>query len=130
MVPESPTAPSAGWGRRAIALFIDWVVALLTVSVLTQTPVVSGGDTNAFLPLAAFWVEVSVLTGLLGHSIGKRVTRLSVVGVDGSPVGLLRAMLRTALVCLVVPPVVANAERRGLHDLAAGSIVVSVPQTR
>ena len=53
-----------------------------------------------------------------------------VVGVDGSPVGLLRAMLRTALVCLVVPPVVANAERRGLHDLAAGSIVVSVPQTR
>jgi len=39
-------------------------------------------------------------------------------------VNLLVALLRTLLICLVVPPVIYNRDRRGLHDLAAGTVTV------
>lgn len=113
----------AGWGRRILALFVDWFVALLTVSALTKQPFLGGPDADPWLPLLVFWVEVTLLTGLLGFSIGKRVTGLTVVGVNGRPIGLVRAALRTLLLCLVIPPLVQNEDRRGLHDLAAGSLV-------
>ena len=31
-------------------------------------------------------------------------------------------MVRTFLICLVIPPVVFNRDNRGLHDLAVGTI--------
>jgi uncharacterized RDD family membrane protein YckC len=43
---------------------------------------------------------------------------------DGRPVSLLLALLRTALICLVVPPLVYNPDRRGLHDLLTGTLTV------
>lgn len=127
-MPASPAehdgaAVTAGWGRRLLALVIDWFVALLTVSVLTGRPLVGGTGTDPWTPLLVFWVEVTLLTGLLGFTIGKRVVGLTVVGPAGARIGLPRAALRTLLLCLVVPAVVHDAERRGLHDLAAGSVV-------
>lgn len=122
---KTPTvAPEvAGWGRRIAALFVDWFVALLTVAAITQTQLFAPDSGSVWYPLVAFWVEVSVLTGLLGYSFGKRLVGLEVVGVDGLPIGLLKGLVRTLLVCLLVPPLVVNQDRRGLHDLAAGSTV-------
>ncbi|MGI8537735.1 MAG: RDD family protein [Mycobacteriales bacterium] len=115
-----------GWGRRIGALVIDWFVALLTVAALTRQPLLDGGGgASAFWPLLAFWVEVSLPTGLLGVSLGKRIVGLAVIDAAGGPAGLVRAMLRTALVCLVIPPLVMTAQRRGLQDLAAGTAVVT-----
>lgn len=120
----SAVAPElAGWGRRIAALFIDWFVALLTVAAVTQTSLFASNGGSSWYPLVAFWLEVSVLTGLLGYSFGKRLAGLEVVDPDGRPIGLLRGAVRTLLVCLLVPPLVVNQDRRGLHDLAAGSIV-------
>ena len=34
------------------------------------------------------------------------------------------AGLRTLLICVVVPPVIYNRDRRGLHDLIAGTVTV------
>ena len=67
---------------------------------------------------------MAVLTGLLGFTIGKRIFRLKVENVEGQPIGILRAFLRSALVCLVLPAVVMTDDKRGLHDLAAGSRVI------
>jgi uncharacterized RDD family membrane protein YckC len=33
-------------------------------------------------------------------------------------------VIRTVLLCLVIPPVVYDADGRGLHDRAAGTIVL------
>lgn len=113
----------AGWGRRILALFIDWFVALLTVSALTRSPVFGDPGAAPWPPLLAFWAESTLLIGLLGFTIGKRITGLRVVGDDDRPIGLLRAALRTLLLCLVIPAIIMSDQRRGLHDQAAGSVV-------
>jgi uncharacterized sporulation protein YeaH/YhbH (DUF444 family) len=38
--------------------------------------------------------------------------------------GFTAAVIRTVLLCLLIPPVVYNADGRGLHDRAAGTIVL------
>jgi uncharacterized RDD family membrane protein YckC len=46
------------------------------------------------------------------------------VRVDGGRLSLPRIVLRTLLLCLVIPAVIWDSHGRGLHDRAAGSIVV------
>ena len=79
---------------------------------------------EAWLPLLVFWLEVGLLTPLLGGSFGQVLTRVAVVHVDGRPVSLLVSLLRSLLICLVVPPVIYNRDRRGLHDLVTGTLTV------
>jgi len=38
--------------------------------------------------------------------------------------GLTGSMLRTALICLVIPPLVWDSDGRGLHDRAVDTVVV------
>lgn len=115
----------ASWPRRIGALVIDWFVALFSAAAITQTPVFGSESVGPWWPLLMFWLEVSLLTGLLGYSIGKRVTGLAVVRADESPVGALGAFIRTTLLLLVIPPLINTEQRRGLHDLAARSMVVN-----
>ena len=111
-------------GRRLVALAIDWLVAVLSAAVVADSTVPPEGLRESFVVSAVFVVEVGLLVGLLGFSIGKRITGLRVEGPDGRPIGVPRALLRTFLLALVIPALVMNDERRGLHDIAAGSRVV------
>lgn len=112
-------------GRRLGALFVDWMIAVLTSAAITMTPPLWGEDrAPGWVPMLAFFVEVTLLTGLLGVTIGKRLFGLRVIDVDGRAPGLGRAALRTALLCLVVPALIMTEDKRGLHDLAAGTKVV------
>lgn len=112
-------------GRRLGALFVDWMIAVLTSAAITMTPPLWGEDrAPGWVPMLAFFVEVTLLTGLLGVTIGKRLFGLRVIDVDGRPPGLGRAALRTALLCLVLPALIMTDDKRGLHDLAAGTKVV------
>ena len=115
---------AASWPRRIGALFIDWFVALLLAAGVTGTSIADPEGAGPWWPLLMFLIEVAILTGLIGCSIGKRIMGIKVIRPDGSPIGLWRALIRTALVLLVVPPLVTTQERRGLQDLAAGSMVV------
>lgn len=115
---------TASLGRRFGALFVDWIIAALTAAAITGTNYAGQGASQPFVPLGVFFVEVSLLTGLLGTTIGKRIFGLRVEGPDGRPIGLARAALRTALLCLVIPAIVMTDDRRGLHDIAATSRVV------
>jgi uncharacterized RDD family membrane protein YckC len=78
--------------------------------------------------IGLFILESTVLTALVGGSFGKLVTRLRVARVDGTgrPLDLLRSLVRVALICLVVPPLVFKPDGRGLHDLVVGSVSVPV----
>lgn len=127
--PPSDAGPGtlAGWGPRAVALVIDWVVANLIAFVIVRRPDVWQAPVDGldFLPLAAFGLQVWLLSAFLGSSLGHRVRGLVLVRLDGKqPVGLWRALVRTALLLLVVPVFIIGRDRRGLHDRLAGTELV------
>ena len=114
----------AGWGRRFLALALDWVASMLVAGLFIGTAVWSGRGAEQWLTMLVFLVEASVLTPLVGGSFGQVATRVVVTRLDGRRVGLLPAVVRTFLICLVVPPLVFNRDGRGLHDLAVGTITL------
>ncbi len=116
----------AGWGRRIAALLIDWALANFIALVIAGSEAFSGSA--RWLPLAVWFVMVWLLTGLTGASAGQRLLRITVLRLDHRPVGLARAFVRTALIALVVPPLVFDRDGRGLHDMAAGTVVVRGPR--
>jgi uncharacterized RDD family membrane protein YckC len=122
-LPQTGSGSVAGYGRRLGALFVDWVVALLTVSFLAAVLGWHLSPGNLW-PLLAFGVETWLLTGLLGLTIGKRLFGMRVVRLDGRPVGPLWALVRTALLLVVVPALLWDRDYRGLHDRAAHTAVV------
>ncbi|MCD9197484.1 RDD family protein [Aeromicrobium wangtongii] len=114
--------------RRLGALLIDWIVAALSavaIAGVNYPPAPLDQDASqTFIIIGFFILEVGLLSGLLGRSIGKRVMGLRLENRNGQPIGVPRALLRTALLCLVLPAIVMTEDKRGLHDLAAGSRVV------
>lgn len=127
-LPESGPGSLAGTGRRVVALFIDWLAALLVTQVLVSgsaAPLAELNDTPAesFLTLGIFALEVAVLTWLSGASFGQRLVGLRVAG-RGRPLGFTAVAIRTLLICLAIPPLIWDADGRGLHDKAVDSVVV------
>jgi uncharacterized RDD family membrane protein YckC len=114
-LPPSGPGSVAGLGPRLVAFAIDTVLCALLAWLLARDQVWT---------TPVFAVEVAVLTWLVGGSAGQVVRRLRVVRVDGRPLGAPRALLRTLLLLLFIPAVVWDRDGRGLHDRAAGSVVV------
>jgi len=115
----------AGWPTRILALFLDWIASQLVVAAFIGAGAWTGrGPLVVWGPMSMFLLEVALLTTLVGGSFGQLVCRLAVVRLDGNPVNLLQALLRTFLICLVVPPLVFNRDSRGLHDLAVGTVTL------
>jgi uncharacterized RDD family membrane protein YckC len=110
----------ATFGQRVVALFIDWIAALLISRALVGTP-----ETllESFATLIIFALEVTILTWLWGSSFGQRLVGIRVVG-RTRRLGLVGAALRTVLICIVIPPVIWDSDGRGLHDRAVDSLVV------
>jgi hypothetical protein len=128
-LPASGPGSVAGWGRRLLALFIDWTMSRLVVAAfLGQEVIVPTADRQTgdalFLPILVLGLEIWVLTALLGGSAGQLMLGVVVRRVNGEPLSAIRALIRTVLLLLVIPPVVYNPDRRGLHDLAVDSIAV------
>jgi len=117
---------TASWPRRMLALLVDWLACTLVVIAVIGPDAWLDDRLAGTYTLGVFLLETTVFTALVGGSFGKLVTRLRVVRADGSggPVDLLRCLLRAALVCLVVPPLIFRPDGRGLHDVAAGSATV------
>jgi uncharacterized RDD family membrane protein YckC len=115
----------AGYRRRLAALVIDWVVALLVGSLFVGEDVWSGEGAGLWTPLVVLLVELTLLDGLLGYSIGRRALSIAVVRIDGHrPVGIPRAFVRSLLLCLLLPALINDEDRRGAHDTVAGTAVV------
>ena len=129
-MPAPQTLPyeTASWGRRALALVVDWFASMLVVIFLMGWADYSEtGGPGGFYTLLVFVVESAVLTCTVGGSFGKVATRLRTVRVDGAGrLDPLRSLARAILVALVIPPLVFRPDRRGLHDLAAGTATVTL----
>lgn len=123
-LPPSGRGSLAPWRTRVIALLMDWAASTAVAVGLFGTGVLSGDGWRAWMTLAVFFVETTVLTALAGGSFGQLLARIAIFRLDAQPLGFVRAAIRSALVCLVVPAVVIGPDRRGLHDVAVGSAVI------
>ena len=128
-LPDSGPGSPATVLRRAVALMIDWVACLAIASAFF--------DGAALAPLAVFAVENLLLVSTLGSTLGHRIVGIRVrrapvrtpdgsltVPAQGSGPGFVAGAVRTVLLCLVIPAVVWDADGRGMHDRAAGTVIV------
>ena len=129
---DTAAVETASWGRRILALVVDWFACTLVVVALIGPRGWSEDPLSGFYVLGVFVAESALFTAVAGGSFGKLATRLRVVRNDGSygPVSLLRCVLRQALVAVVVPPLIFRPDGRGLHDMAAGSRTVRLEDLR
>ncbi|GGC94299.1 RDD family protein [Tersicoccus solisilvae] len=114
--PERGPGSVARLGRRIVALFIDWGLCYLIAAAFA-------GGQNAVI-LAIFAVEQVLLLGTAGFAVGHRLLGIRLQRLDGTAPGLARAALRTVMLLLVVPALINDQDQRGLHDRAAGTILV------
>jgi uncharacterized RDD family membrane protein YckC len=129
----SSAVPTASWGRRIIALIVDWLICTLAVVTIVGLEAYGEpGSVASAMVLPVYVVESALLTWLAGGSIGKLLTGLCVVPADGHLRRLnpVRALGRQILVALVIPPLVFRGDGRGLHDMFAGTSTVTFTTLR
>jgi uncharacterized RDD family membrane protein YckC len=116
-LPERGPMSVASMPRRMLALLIDWLLSMLIAYWLTR---------SQFWTIAVFAVETYLLTALTGCTVGKRMLSIRVIRTGGGPPGFGWALVRTAILLTVVPPLLSDRDLRGLHDRAADTIVVNI----
>ena len=112
--------------KRILALIIDWVAAILVVQVIPNGPDY-GTQANSLFTLIVFATEVALFTWLMGSSFGQRIVGLRVRDLikDSNPT-LVQSLIRTLLIVLLIPPLLADAAGRGLHDRIAKTKITNV----
>jgi uncharacterized RDD family membrane protein YckC len=109
--------PDSLWGRRILALCIDWALS----------SAVSAGffDFDPMATLAVFIVERVLLTATLGSSFGQRLVGLGIRRLDGRVPSIAQALVRTLALCLLVPVGITSREDgRGMHDVWARTRII------
>ncbi|MEO8329481.1 MAG: RDD family protein [Candidatus Nanopelagicales bacterium] len=120
---ESGVGSAAGWGQRIGAIFIDWFVALGITLALIGPPD-AGDDGFSLVVLLVFAVEYLVMLFTAGRTLGMAATGARVLPVGRDSLGIGFLLIRTVLLALVLPAVVYDRDRRGLHDRAGRTVVV------
>lgn len=95
---------------------MDWGLSLL----------VSAGffHYDPWVTLAIFAITQVVFLFLMNGSIGHLIFGMRVVPLSGGWVGAWRPIVRTLALCLLVPALIWDLDQRGLHDKAAGTVLV------
>ena len=126
-LPKDGPGSIATRGVRLLALLIDLVLMSLMTSLFADFDVNDPEVMRQFnyLSVVVWFVITSVMITLFGFTAGKALLGLRVVRLDGKPmVGPLRAVPRTLLTALLLPAAIGDADSRGLHDKATGTVVV------
>lgn len=121
-LPREGAGSAAPLGRRVAALLVDWALCSLIAAAFLGYR--WGSNSGSFGPLLVFVVENVLLVGLLGTTVGHRLLGLQVQRVAGGVPGLLAGVIRSLLLAIVIPAVVWDADGRGLHDKAAGTVIL------
>jgi hypothetical protein len=115
-LPETGSRSIARLGRRLAGIAIDWGIAVA----------ISAGffnyDSRATLLV---FVGMQVLfTIVINASIGHAVLGMRVVPLAGGLLGVWRPIVRSLLIALVIPAMLWDQNQRGLHDRAAGTVLL------
>jgi uncharacterized RDD family membrane protein YckC len=116
-----PVSTTASLGRRFGALIVDWLLCVVLAGAFAK-------------PAQAPWLAPSILVleyglflGFFAQTPGMWLARIRCVSYEnGRAIGAPRALLRGLLLAVLVPALIMDKHQRGLHDRAAGSIVVRV----
>ena len=118
-LPAEGPGSLAPFGTRAVAFVVDALLATLLASLFTA-PHLPGNW--SLLALAVIYVVPLVLAG---QTPGMRLFRLRLAHPsEGRHLAVWRAVVRTALLFLLVPALLVNADGRGLHDRLTDTAVV------
>ena len=112
--------------KRILALIFDWGAAILVVQVIPNGPDY-GTQSNSLLTLIVFATEVTLFTWMMGSSFGQRIVGLRVIDFysDSNPT-FVQSVFRTFLIVVLVPPLLAEAEGRGVHDRLAKTKIIKI----
>lgn len=105
-------------GRRVGAFLID--IALCAVLALAITWPSPPGYLSLYIWAAVATIPVAVF----GFTPGQAALGIRVASIRGRPFLGMWAIPRTALIFLLVPPLLADADGRGLHDRLCQTIVI------
>lgn len=124
-LPRTGPGSVAGFGPRLGAFLVDSVIANLLVGLVYFVGVRPDPGLRGELVLLGFLLQELVLVAAAGATFGMRLIGLRVARVaDGLPPAPLMAALRTALLALLIPALIWDADGRGMHDRASGTVVV------
>lgn len=115
----------AGVWRRIFALLMDWAASLLVVRLLFPE-LTFGSDFYGLWTMGIFASEVVLLTWLTGASFGQRILGLRVISYRSQSLQLWQVLARTVMIILVIPAVVMDKDKRGLHDVLVGAGVIKI----
>lgn len=122
-LPRTGAGSVGRFGRRLVAAVTDWALCQLVAYAVLGVPVVGAGA-GSFWVLAFYALENLLLVGTLGHTLGHRLLGLHVRALHGGPATPLQVVVRTVLLCLFLPAMFWDRDGRGLHDKAAGTLIV------
>ncbi|GHH31019.1 RDD family protein [Streptomyces lanatus] len=122
-LPEEGPGSIARPGRRLGALAVDWAICVLIAYGLITD---GYGQSTSNWALLLFFVMGALTVGTVGFTPGKRLFGLRVVTLETGTVNPLRALLRTALLCVAIPALIWDRDGRGLHDRLAGTVEVRI----
>jgi uncharacterized RDD family membrane protein YckC len=115
-LPEAGPRSVGRVGRRIAAIAIDWAIAsLLSFAFFSY---------DSWATISIFAVLQIVFIPTLGGSVGHRALGRRVVAVRGGWVGVWRPIVRTLLLCIVIPALVWDSDQRGFHDKIAGTVLI------
>ncbi len=141
--PDTSSLPVADRGRRLLAFVVDgpvvWAMSFV-VGLIWRVVDPSGFDATiarherAFAILL-FGIYVIPCWAIAGTSLGKWLLGLKLVGPSQQPPGALRAFVRFFVMAALSPlfglpwwTVLVRRDRRGIHDLLAGTrLIQTVP---
>lgn len=115
-LPETGPRSVGRLGRRVGAIAIDWGIAVvLSVAFFSY---------NGLMTLLIFLGLQVLFTIVINASIGHALLGMRVVPLAGGLLGVWRPLVRALLIALVIPALLFDENQRGLHDRAAGTILL------
>ncbi len=122
-MPQSGPRSVGRFGRRLIAIVIDWLLAYGLSFVFFR---LNNGETNPWITLGIFALLQLIFLLFFNGSIGHLLLRMRLVPITGGAMAPWRPVVRTVLLCLAVPALIWDRDQRGLHDRAGGTVLVRV----
>jgi hypothetical protein len=137
--PNTPETPGSGQDLatllgRFVAVFIDWAACTIVAIGLNWIDLATADPLGqALLRAVLFAVYYTAALSFGTRTLGMWLMRIACVSAaHGGPIGFPRALVRAVLLSLLLPALTALAHpyHRGLHDLAAGSVMLKVGPPR
>lgn len=130
-LPERGEGSLAPLGVRFGALLVDWFLAYGFVGLVVALwgPDLLGGDSLAAVASWAvplIWGAAGVVcVWLFAQTPGQALFGIGTARIDAEErVGPVRALVRVVFIFFLLPPLIQDADGRGMHDRATGTALI------